>query len=226
MSTKITKNTKQSASQLCLNKPATDRYIHQYQSATAGAVENILNMGLAVKEVYYKSKNGELNDHDLKYFCESVGLKPKSSQFRKYKCIGEKAHIFKQYLDQMPQSFSVLYEIATLDADTFDLMYVTGTTPANITLAGIKELAKKSAVPARNKISRQHPQHVNFRTLKKIAKETNRFAIYVYSNLTEEKQDQVIKILHQLQENSLIRFDIPDVMQYAADETDGLKVAA
>lgn len=226
MSTKITKNTKQSASQLCLNKPATDQYIHQYQSATAGAVENILNMGLAVKEVYYKSKNGELNDHDLQYFCESVGLKPKSSQFRKYKCIGEKAHIFKQYLDQMPQSFSVLYEIATLDADTFDLMYVTGTTPANITLAGIKELAKKSAVPARNKISNQHPRHMNFGTLQKIAKETNRFEIYVYSSLPTGKQDEVVKTLFQFQESGLIRFDMPQIMETIEEDSDDLELAA
>lgn len=217
---------KQSASQLCLNKPATDQYIHQYQSATAGAVENILNMGIAVKEIYHKSKNGELNDHDLQYFCESVGLKPKSSQFRKYKCIGEKAHIFKQYLDKMPQSFASLYEIATLDADTFDLMCVTGTTPSTITLAGIKQIAMKSGVPARNKISNQHPNHLNWRVLKQIAKETNRFEIYVYSSLPDGKQDEVLKTLHQLQESGLIRFDMPQIMESIEDDSGELDLAA
>ena len=80
----------QSSSSLRKNTTLTDEYVEKYMQATTDAVESILNMGLAVKEVYYKSKNGELNKHDLEYFCKSVGLDPKSSQFRKYKCIGSK----------------------------------------------------------------------------------------------------------------------------------------
>lgn len=222
-----TKMCKKNPSELCKDKTVTDLYIDQYRVATTNAVENILSMGLAVKEVYYKSKNGELNDYDLQYFCQSVGLKPKSSQFRKYKCIGEKAHIFKQYLDHMPQSFSTLYEIATLDADTFDMMYVKGSVGSNITLAQIKALAKKTQiVPARNKISGHHPQHVNWNTLRKYGKEINRFEIYIYSGLTEEKFNEVTRILHQLQEESLIRFEFPDIVEHILDDGDDMKLAA
>lgn len=215
------------SSTLCKNKMVTDEYILKYQTATSNAVESILNMGLAVKEVYYKSKNGELDSNDLQYFCETVGLDPKSSTFRKYKCIGEKSHIFKQYLDKMPQSFSVLYEIATLDADTFDRMYVNGSTSPTITLEQMKKLAKKTGVvPARNKISVHNPNFLNWRTLQKVSEEMNRFEIHIYSTVPKEKRVEVTEALFHLQQSGLIRFTVPDVEDYIQEDPVEMVLAA
>lgn len=212
---------------LCKNKVVTDEYILKYQTATSNAVESILNMGLAVKEVYYKSKNGELNSDDLQYFCQSVGLDPKSSTFRKYKCIGEKAAVFRQYLEQMPKSFSTLYAIATLDADTFDRLNMNGSISPALTEEQLKKLANKSqVVPARNRISVHNPNYLRLKTLGSTLAEINRFSIYVYADLTEEKQEEVTRTLYQLQERGLIRFDMPDIVEYINEDSDELKIAA
>lgn len=203
-----------------------DGLIQRYQKSTKNAVENILEMGLAVKEIYHQSKNGVLNDSDLQYFCKTVGLDPKSSMFRKYKCIGEKAHIFKQYLDKLPQSFSVIYEIATLDADLFDSLVVNGKVGANITLEELKRLAsKKSYIPARNRISTLNPRFLSRATLSQALNKINKIEFHIYSSLTKSEFDEVIGVLEGLQSKQLIRFDVSDIVEYQI-EPEMLPIAA
>jgi len=99
------------------NKSIADEYVRRYQQSTKNAIEGILNMGEAVYEIYAKFKTGEIPEDALEYFCKSVNLDSKGSSFRKYKAIGRNADKFRLYMDKLPSSFSVLYEMATLDAD-------------------------------------------------------------------------------------------------------------
>ena len=94
----------------CTNKAIADEFVNRYRLHTQNALENVLCMGEAVFEICRKVKSDELDKSDLAYFCKTVHLDPKSSTFRKYKAIGENASRFRQVLDKLPSSFSVLYE--------------------------------------------------------------------------------------------------------------------
>jgi hypothetical protein len=102
------------------DKALMDNLIQTYQTSTKTAVENILNMCIAVKEIDEKRKAKLINDFDVSYFCASVSLDRKSPTFRKYRKIGEHANRFQQHVDLLPSAYTVLFQIATLDADKFE----------------------------------------------------------------------------------------------------------
>ena len=87
--------------QRCKDKSLTQEFIEKYQKSTIGAIEQILNMGEVVLEIYKLSKDGILNQFDLIFFCMKVGINQKSSTFRKYKAIGENADKFRQCIDKI-----------------------------------------------------------------------------------------------------------------------------
>ena len=186
-------------------------------------------MGTAVKEVYELSKSGELNVYDLNYFCMNVGISQKSSTFRKYKAIGENADKFRLYMDRLPSAFSTLYEIATLDADTFEEIFINGYNCQGLTLKQIKHLAKKNnPVPTKNNSKTSNPNYVSPASMKKLFKVMNRFPVYIPSTITESKLNEVIKVFEDLQKNGLISFETPTIMSYTNDKDDdnNLRLAA
>lgn len=212
----------------CKDKTSTDKLIKRYQTSTKGAIEHILNMGVAVKEVYELSKSGQLNEYDLNYFCMSVGISQKSSMFRKYKAIGEKADKFMTYLDKMPSAFTSLYEIATLEADLFEEIFIKGNYGQNLTLKQIRQLAnKKSAVPNKNSNNTPSLPYVHASTVAKFAKDINKITIRVARNLKDSDFNEVIQLLDDLQKRHLIEFEMPTTTQTSNDEDDGqLQLAA
>ena len=128
----------------CVNKTIADDFIRRYQSSTKNALENILCMGEAVNEIYQKTKVGELDKSDLEYFCQSVHLDPKGSTFRKYKAIGENASLFRLHLDKLPSTFSVLYEMSTLEQDDFERYVARSTLSKDITLKQFKKIVNQT----------------------------------------------------------------------------------
>jgi hypothetical protein len=204
--------------QKCKNKIATDQFIEQYRQSTKGAIEQILNMGTAVKDIYEKYKANELNKYDLNYFCMSVGINQKSSTFRKYEAIGKNADRFLQHMDKMPSAFSVLYEIATLDADTFEKVIIKNEFGRNLTLKQIRMLSNKPcAVPNKNKNS-QSPIYYPPSQIAKYLNQINRFAIHISTSLTETELNSVIQVLDDLQKNGKIRYEMPTATQFVNDE--------
>jgi hypothetical protein len=146
----------------CTNQSITDQFVQRYQKYTQNALENILCMGEAVFEIYHKVKSNELDNSDLEYFCQSVHLNPKSSTFRKYKAIGENAQKFRDHLNVMPNSFSVLYELATLDGDIFEVLISDNQIHNKLTLADIKRLTSTSPNSAKVKNVNQLTFEVKF----------------------------------------------------------------
>jgi hypothetical protein len=228
MQKKISTNQKrQQIVKYCKNKLVTDEFIEKYQDATKGAIEQIVNMGLAVKEVKEKEQAGILNNYDIKYFCQSVGLSEKSSTFRKYKCIGEKADLFKEYMNKMPSAFSTLYEIATLDGDVFEKLIKSGLLTNDLTLKQVKILTNKNTpLPNLNKkLTTQ--SYVSSSSITKVVKKINRITINVSRTLNKTQFDEVIRLLSELQNRQLIRFDLPELIETQTDIDDvNLKLAA
>lgn len=130
-------------SKSCQNIEITRNLVMKFRDSTKKSIEHILNMCKCVYEMKLKNESGELNEYDMNYFCLSVGFKEDSSTFRKFKLIGERYEQFIKYMDHLPSSYSVLYEITTLDPDKFEELMNDGSIYNYITLKDVKKLGNK-----------------------------------------------------------------------------------
>ena len=211
----------------CKDKTQTDQFIQNYQKSTKSAIEQILSMGESVNALHEKCKQGELNQYDLNYFCMSVGINQKSSTFRKYDAIGKNADKFRQHMEKLPSAFSVLYEIATLDADTFQRIIVNSENINGLTLKQVRQLANKTPVPIKNNPMNRLPNHVPRKQIAKVMKKINRFVIYISSTAKESELDSIVNTFDELQKTGLLRFEMPEVTQFENDDdSDQLQLAA
>jgi hypothetical protein len=203
------------------NKRMADEYVRRYQQSTKNAIEGILNMGEAVYEIYTKFKSKELSDGDLEYFCTSVNLDSKGSTFRKYKSIGRNADKFRLYMDKLPSSFSVLYEMATLDADDFERFVVKTTFSKGMTLEMMKRMMNKNSVLAKNKLLNPPALRSQPLTLSRVINKINRFEISIVRDLPQSDFDRVVKTLTDYRNKGWIRFEDPSITEHINDEAAG-----
>lgn len=63
----------------CKNMILMDKLINEYQSSTKSAVENILKMCKAVKEIDVNKNKKLINNFDVMYFCANVNLEDRKS---------------------------------------------------------------------------------------------------------------------------------------------------
>jgi hypothetical protein len=196
-----------------LNKDIADTYVRRYQESTKSAIESILNMGEAVYGIYTKFKANEISENDLEYFCESVNLDPKGSTFRKYKAIGRNADKFRLYMDKLPSSFTVLYEMATLDPDEFERFVVNCGFSKGITLEIFKKMMSKCSALTKNKLL--NPPSIMFKpcAVSKVIKKINRFDISIVRNLSPSDFDQIIATLTDYRNKGWIRFEDPAITE-------------
>jgi hypothetical protein len=120
--------------------------ICNYQKQTKNVVEQTLIMCETVNSIHQKVKSKELKECDLDYFCNSVGLDKNGSTFRKFICISKHSETFRKYIDKVPSTISVLYEITTLDPDMFEMMVRNNLLHQFITLNEVKKLSNKVVV--------------------------------------------------------------------------------
>jgi len=210
----------------CKNKDVTDEFIKRYQQSTKNAIEQILNMGEAVSDVYRKNKLGELHEDDLNYFCQSVGLDPKGSTFRKYKAIGINADRFRQHMAKMPSSFSLLYEFATLDADDFEKFVVKKSMSKSLTLMEFKKITKKTLNQKKRNLYNPPALSVSPQSVSKVIKVINQFSIHIVRDLNKSDFDSIVEQLTFYRNKGWIRFDAPSIEEFIDDEVaEDLKAA-
>jgi hypothetical protein len=125
-----------------------------------------------------KEKTGELDKTDMKYFCFSVGLNRDGSTFRKFEQIGKHSETFWKYVDKLPDSYTVLYEITTLDSDRFEELMSNNQITSYVTLKDIKELG--------NKLVKTQTDEVSFKVSfdKKVNKSTKESLISIIRDLS------------------------------------------
>lgn len=214
----------------CNDKTLTDEFIAKYQKSTKGAIEQILNMGESVSEVYELSKCGNLNEYDLNYFCMNVGINQKNSTFRKYKAIGENADKFRECMDKLPSAFSVLYELATLEADLFEKIVINGEFGKNLTLKQVRQLANKgiASVPSKNSSITSSPTYVHPAQVTKVLKKINRFVIHISSSAKESELKSIVQMFDDFQKSGVLRYEMPEITEFLNDDEDGeqLQLAA
>jgi hypothetical protein len=98
-----------------------------------------------VLDVHNKYCAKEIEWSDFNYFCEQVNLNPRSSQFRKYLCIANKAERIEEYIDDMPSAVSVIYQITTLEPEKFDELLEKKAIHPNLTLKELKEVTDSNS---------------------------------------------------------------------------------
>ena len=162
----------------CKNLTVVNEYITYYQQYTRNTVENILKLSSLIVEMKEKEKSGELDKTDMNYFCFSVGLKREGSTFRKFEQIGKYSETFWKYVDKLPDSYTVLYEITTLDSDRFEELMSNNQITSYVTLKDIKELG--------NKLVKTQTDEVSFKVSfdKKVNKSTKESLISIIRDLS------------------------------------------
>jgi len=175
-------------SKYCKNKKLTDEFIKVYQRSTKSTVEHILNMSLCVRDIKMKEKSGELNGSDVKYFCHSVGITENSSTFRKFMCISERVEEFRKYLDKLPSTYTVLYEITTLDPDKFEELMSNNEIHSYVTLKDIKKLGNKLVKTQTDEVS---------------------FTVSFDKSINDSTKDTLKSIIKELSSLNEIKIDVP-----------------
>ena len=172
MSKNITVNRKMSViSAKCTEKKLMDDLIEVYKSSTKSAVENVLNMCIAVKEVDEKYKAKLISSFDVAYFCANVQLDQKNPTYRKYRKIGEHANRFKKYMDLLPSAYTVLFKMATLDAEKFEELIESNKITPCLSLEKLKQLTNSST-------KTQNPDDVYFKisfNLKNLCEDSRKY---------------------------------------------------
>jgi hypothetical protein len=98
-----------------IDSPHYVKLVERYRLYARQTAENII--GLAETLVIAKK---ELGDFDLHRFCRDVGLEYKGPTFRKLMTIGEKVARFQPFVDRMPNAWTTVYKLASLENHEFD----------------------------------------------------------------------------------------------------------
>lgn len=94
-----------------------DYYTEKISSLKTNTVENILNIGLIVKD----AKNN-LSKIEFDKFLQASHYKEKSSSIRKWKKIGDAYQRLKPISHTLPVIWSSIYKLSALPADKFDYL--------------------------------------------------------------------------------------------------------
>jgi hypothetical protein len=140
-----------------------------------------------------KQQSGELDKSDMKYFCFSVGLKREGSTFRKFEQIGKHSETFWKYIDKLPDSYTVLYEITTLDPNRFEELMSNNQITSYVTLKDIKKLGNKLSKSSKN-------NNLSFNV---------RFNLDNISKEEVKNLITVIKYLYQCSQKDILEFTVP-----------------
>jgi hypothetical protein len=171
-----------SVSAKCKNKAFIDAQILHYKNSTENAVKHILEMAKTVQLLHSKYGNKEVNSADIEYFCMSVNLKRNSSQYRKFICIGKHAEKLQQYMTELPQTISVLYEITTLSSEVFEELIESNQIKPNLTLGQLKRIACKPATRKKVKSDIAESMTLNF-DFDNISESTKKVIFQFYAKL-------------------------------------------
>jgi len=201
-----------------INKSAADAYISRYQISTQNAIDNILNMGEAVYEIYMKCKSGEMEKEELDYFCKCVGLDSKGAMFRKYKAIGINAPKFRLCMNKLPPTLTTLYEMATLDFDDFERYVVRSSFSSNITHEQFMKMIDKKSVLTKNRFMNPPQIGITRLGLAKVLKKINDFSIHIVRDLPESDFRKITSVLADFRNKGWINFNDPEITGHIDDE--------
>ena len=140
-----------------------DYYTEKISSLKANTVENILNIGLVMKD----AKNN-LSKIDFDKFIQASHYKDKSSSIRKWKQIGDAYQRLNPISHMLPVVWSTIYKLSALSTDKFDYLERMQILTPTITAKEIDEKIKfkKYAKSTRIQITLKFDLNISADTLK------------------------------------------------------------
>ena len=114
---------------------ARERFFSEYSKFAVKTAQSTVEMC----RVIYEAKES-LDKSEYARFLKDIGRKPDDSTVRKYLAIGERYDDLNAYANLLPASWTSIYEITQLPADSFMAMVATGESMANLTGAQLKLL--------------------------------------------------------------------------------------
>lgn len=185
---------------MCKDKTFADHMIAVFKTEATTTIQSIIGMSRAVEAMDRRYRSEEISKNDLDYFCLSVGLKKLSSQFRKFVCIGRYADKLSQYIEKMPQSISVLYEITTLDAEKFENLIEQNLIYPDLSLSKLKILAGKPLSKKQSTHNKIDSITINFEP----------------DALSEQAKNLLILILRKVKQNNDLTVTLPSTTELAS----------
>lgn len=117
-----------------------------FATEIAGFAKASTENTIAMCEVFFKAKH-ELGA-EFSRLCSALNYTADSSTIKKYILIGERAELFKPYLDRLPNTWTTLYQMTHLDGDELQQLLASGQLNQATTGAQIKSILKKRPVDA------------------------------------------------------------------------------
>ena len=94
-----------------------DFYINKISSLKTNTAENILSIGLVMKEAKIN-----LSKDDFQSFLKSTHYEEKSSSVRKWIQIGDAYQRLSPIANKLPVAWSTIYKLSKIDSNKFDLL--------------------------------------------------------------------------------------------------------
>jgi len=114
---------------------ARERFYSEYSKFAVKTAQSTVEMC----RVVYEAKKS-LDKSEYVSFLQDIGRKTEDSTIRKYLAIGERYDDLIAYTNLLPSSWTSIYEITQLPAESFMAMVAMGESMANLTGADIKRL--------------------------------------------------------------------------------------
>jgi hypothetical protein len=95
--------------------PRVVSYVNEYRNFARKTAESIIGLATTLVDA-----EQNLNGVDFSIFCDEVGIKKGDATYSKLRKIGMNASRFQPHLDNLPNSWTTLYELAKLETSKFD----------------------------------------------------------------------------------------------------------
>ena len=95
--------------------PEVIQYVERYRSFAKQTADSIVQLGLTLIEAEEK-----LNPVDFELFCEEVSVPKGGPVYKKLRVIGASAGRFTPYAGKLPNTWTTLYRLASINPDQFE----------------------------------------------------------------------------------------------------------
>lgn len=117
--------------------------VNEFKGYAQQTAEGIIEMGRIIFESKQKLGNGKNSDFET--FCKKIGYESSSSTIKKLNQIGKRYVHLKSQAENLPGSWTTMYEISRLASDTLDELIDDGTIHQNVLGSTIKKYLKNQA---------------------------------------------------------------------------------
>lgn len=114
--------------------PEVANYVDRYRHFAKQSAESIINLALTLVEA-----EDSLNKSDFSTFCDQVGIDRNGATYRKLKSIAVNSARFAPVMDRLPNTWTTIYKLASLEPDKFDALVTNGVISPFMTMSDLNK---------------------------------------------------------------------------------------